>query len=101
MYIAKGRHGNTRVGVRSPDGIEWTKYVSVDEIAGLISQSPNAGTVSDPKTLNLTGFLTLEIYSQILQIINQSGKYVNLNLTNCVTETVHISAKPEHLLRNT
>ena len=87
MYIAKGKHGNNNVGVRSPDGIQWTKYVSVDEVAGLISQSSNAGTVNDPKTLNLNGFLTLEMFGQILSIIEQSGKYVNLGLTNCTTES--------------
>ena len=88
-FIAIGNNNNIGIYMQSLDGIDWEKveFFNADRLSSLIQQSPNSGTVNDPKILNLSLFLTLEIFGQILSIINQSGKYVNLNLTDCITET--------------
>ena len=64
---------------------------SIDEIVDFISQSKNAGSVDDPIKLNIKlpdpDYLTLQKFGQILQIIEDNGKYVKLDLKDCLTQS--------------
>lgn len=76
--------------VKSDDNDDTVEYITdIDEIEDFISRSSNKGTIDDPIKLKfrLSGYLDLGIFSQILLIVANNEKYVELDLQECTTES--------------